>query len=222
MTPVARDVWLLDDWLPYLINVYVIRTPAGFVLIDGGTRWTVGGVLAQLRGLPLALVALTHAHPDHQGAAHEVCVRRRVPLACHEADVDTMEGRREMGPDNWLVKVLRGLWRGPPHPVSVRLKGGEMLGDWEVIHTPGHTPGHVVYFRREDGVAIIGDVLHNVSLTGGWGRLEYAPDIFNESPAGARRAVKVLAGLRPRRLLPGHGPPSEDAARLDELAGGAG
>ncbi len=221
MTHVARDVWRLDALIPGLINLYVIRTQAGYVLIDGGTRWTVGGTLRQLRGLPMAMMALTHAHPDHQGAAHEACVHRKVPLACHEADADVMEGRRPMGPNNWLVKILRRMFAGPPHPVSVRFKGGEMLGQWEVVHAPGHTPGHVVYFRHTDRVAILGDVIRNASLRGGWGRLAYTPDVFNESPAGARQAVRVLAALRPRLLLPGHGPPSDDIAGLERLAGHA-
>jgi glyoxylase-like metal-dependent hydrolase (beta-lactamase superfamily II) len=219
MTPVARDVWRLSGLIPGLVNMYLLRVPAGFVLIDAGTGWTVGGTLRQLRGLPLTMVALTHAHPDHQGAAHEVCRRFRVPLACHEADADAMEGRRPMEPNNWLVKMLRRGFSGPPHPVSIRFRGGEKVGEWEVVHTPGHTAGHVVFLRRSDGVAVAGDVIRNASVTGGWGRLALTPDIFNVSPPGALESVRALAMLRPSLLLPGHGPPSRDIARLGLLAG---
>jgi len=219
MNEVAPGVWRMSGIIPCLINVYLIRTTRGEVLIDAGMRWMAGGLVRALRGRPLAMVALTHVHPDHQGAAHAICTRRCVPLACHEADADVMEGRRRVGPPTWLVSLADMAWSGPAHPVSVRWKGGESLGEWEVIHAPGHTAGHVIYFRRSDGVAVAGDVLRNASLRGGFGRLAHTPDAFNESPAGARQAVRILHGLRPSLLCLGHGPPSRDVDRLARLAG---
>src|SRR4051812_40649173 len=124
MRQITEGVWQVSGFAPGLINAYLVRTEQGDVLIDALTRWATGMILRQLRGRRLAMVALTHAHPDHQGAAAEVCRRFRVPLACHEADVDVMEGRRRMGPPP-LVPVFARLWAGPPHPVSVRWAGGE-------------------------------------------------------------------------------------------------
>jgi glyoxylase-like metal-dependent hydrolase (beta-lactamase superfamily II) len=219
MREAAPGVFLLDAFLPCVINVWLIRTSVGDVVIDAGTRWNSGGLLAQIRRTNLVMVALTHVHPDHQGAAHEVCTRRGVPLACHEADADVMEGRRPMGPSNALARVAGMVWTGPPHPVSVRFKGGERIGEWEVVHAPGHTMGHVIYFRRSDGVAVIGDVVRNASLRGGFGSLSHTPDIFSEDPAMARRAERILWDLKPTLLCPGHGPPTRDIAALGRLVG---
>src|SRR5262245_20159726 len=142
MVEVADGVWRLGALLPWVINIYLIRTPEGDVLIDGGTRWAAGRVLRELRGRRLAMVALTHVHPAHQGVVAAVCRRFGVPLACHEADVDVMEGRSPMHPLNPLTRLFGRLWSGPPWPVSVRWRGGEALGEWRVVHLPGHTPGH--------------------------------------------------------------------------------
>src|SRR5438045_3591410 len=157
MREVARGLWLLSGTPRDLINVYL----AGDVLIDGATRWARERVLRQVEGRPLRLVALTHCHPDHQGVARTVCKRFGVPLACHEADVPAMEGRSPMLPDNRLVRALSLLWSGPPHPVDRPLRDGDEVGEFRVVHTPGHTPGHVVFFRDSDRVAVVGDlVLH--------------------------------------------------------------
>ena len=66
MREVTEGVHQLWGWLPHVINMYLVSTPDGDVLIDAGTRWTTGRLLRQLRGRKLAMVALTHAHPDHQ------------------------------------------------------------------------------------------------------------------------------------------------------------
>src|SRR6516162_6659267 len=117
MRELADGVWQLPGLIPHVINTYLIRTGEGDVLIDAGTRWAAGRILRALRGRKLALVALTHAHPDHQGAAAEVCRRFRVPLACHEADADAVEGKSRMQPRTPIVRLFEPLLAGPPWPV---------------------------------------------------------------------------------------------------------
>ncbi len=218
MQELAPGVWQVALILPHVINAYLVRTPAGDVLIDAGTRWAAGHVLRQLRGRPLCLVALTHAHPDHQGSAAEVCRRRKVPLACHSADVAVMEGRAPMLPRNAVARLADRLWSGPPHPVEIRWQGGEMLGDFRVVHTPGHAPGHVVFFREADGVAIVGDVVRNINWLSGAPCVWEPPPIFSVDPAQNRESIRLLASLRPTLVLPGHGRPLRDVAALTRYA----
>src|SRR4051794_7806345 len=130
MRQAAEGVWQLSAIVPHLINRWLVETPAGDVLIDAGPRWDVGGLLRQLRHRRLGVGALTHVPPHHQGAAHEACTRGGVPLACHEADADVMEGKRPMRPTTPLSRFAQLVWSGPPHPVAVRWKGGEAMGDW--------------------------------------------------------------------------------------------
>jgi glyoxylase-like metal-dependent hydrolase (beta-lactamase superfamily II) len=215
MHEVAPGVWQLHGIVPHVINTYLIRTGTGEALIDTGTPWSAGRVLRQLRNRPISLVALTHVHPDHQGSAAEICTRLRVPLACHEADAGVMEGRAPMAPRIWfLPPAFDRILSGPPHPVALRWRGGEMLGEFRVLHAPGHTPGHVIYFREADGVAIAGDVVRNVCWPGGARAME-PPGIFTVDMAQNRQSMRLLASLRPRLVLCGHGPPLHDMAALD-------
>src|SRR5438552_14586063 len=94
MREVADGLWHLAGGPLGLVNAYLM----GDVLVDAGIRWATSRILRQLRGRPVRLLALTHCHPDHQGAASAVCNRLGVPLACHEADVPAMEGRAPMQP----------------------------------------------------------------------------------------------------------------------------
>src|SRR5271165_416656 len=101
MREVADGVWQLAGFPRDMFNVYLM----GDVLVDAATRWARWRIVRQVRDRPLRMVALTHCHPDHQGAARALCRRFGVPLACHEADVPAMEGRTSMQPDNRLMRL---------------------------------------------------------------------------------------------------------------------
>ncbi|MHC5543266.1 MBL fold metallo-hydrolase, partial [Singulisphaera rosea] len=87
MKHLADDLEQLDGFPSNAINVYLV----GDILIDAGTRFDRGRILRQLRGRPLRAHALTHAHPDHQGASHAVCETFDIPLWCGERDADAAE-----------------------------------------------------------------------------------------------------------------------------------
>jgi glyoxylase-like metal-dependent hydrolase (beta-lactamase superfamily II) len=213
MEVVAEGVWLLAGSPRHVINVYL----AGDVLIDAGTRWARRRVLGQLRGRPLSLVALTHCHPDHQGMAAAVCGRWRVPLACHEADVPAAEGRAPMQPRSSLIRLFGPLWAGPPHPVGRVLRDGDEVGGFRVVHAPGHTPGHVFYFRESDRLCVAGDVLANVNVLTGRAGLREPPGVFSADPSLNRRSVRRLLELRPSVVCFGHGPPLRDVGQLERF-----
>jgi glyoxylase-like metal-dependent hydrolase (beta-lactamase superfamily II) len=210
---VADGVWQFSDPLQSL-NVYL----ADGVLIDAATRWHRPAILRALTGRPVRLVALTHCHPDHQGAAKAVCDRFGVALACHEADADAMEGRKPMPPLNGLGAAGGWTLAGPPHPVSRRLRDGDWVGDFRVIHAPGHTPGHVIFFRDRDRLAVIGDVLGHMEMLTGRVRLVEPPAFFASNVAENRRSIRLLADLRPEAVLFGHGPPLRNSDALTQFA----
>ena len=53
-------------------------------------------------------------------------------------------------PRHWLSGTIGALWTGPPHPVSRRLGEGDEVGSFMVIETPGHTAGHISFWREAD------------------------------------------------------------------------
>jgi glyoxylase-like metal-dependent hydrolase (beta-lactamase superfamily II) len=215
MRLLAKDVWQLAgsprDWF----NVYLVED----VLIDGATRWAKRRILRQLQNRSVRLVALTHCHPDHQGAAKAVCDQFGVPLACHEADVPAMEGRRPMMPHNRVIRLGERIWAGPPHPVGQVLRDGDEVAGFRVIHAPGHTPGHVIFFRERDRVAIVGDVLVNTNFLRRRRFLGEPPAAFTVDVEQNRRAIQLLAELEPRLVCFGHGPPLRRLEQLEEFAG---
>lgn len=212
MRQIAKDVWQLHGFPANAFNVYLV----GDVLIDAGTRWARSRIVRQLQGRKLSLLALTHVHPDHQGAASVVCDRFRVPLACHEADVAFMEGRALMVPHNRLLRLGDIFWAGPPVRVGRVLHDGDEVAGFRVVHTPGHTPGHVVFFRESDRLAIAGDLLANANFIKGEG-LGLPPWFFSDDPRQNLRSVFVLHRLRPSVVCFGHGPPLREPRLLDEF-----
>jgi glyoxylase-like metal-dependent hydrolase (beta-lactamase superfamily II) len=214
MREIADGLWQLAGFPPDWFNVYL----AGDVLIDAGTRWALPRIRRQLRGRRVRLLALSHCHPDHQGSAAELCRRLGVPLACHEADAPAVEGHGPMLPDHWLMRLGLRVWAGPPWPVGRVLHDGDEVAGFRVVHAPGHTPGHVVFFRAADRVALAGDLLANAHALAGRPWLREPPAILSADVAENRRSVRLLAGLGPALVCFGHGPPLRDPRLLQEFA----
>jgi hydroxyacylglutathione hydrolase len=215
MREVAADVWLLDGFPPYGINVYL----AGDVLIDAATRLARRRVIAQLEGHRLSAHALTHVHPDHQGASRAVCERFGVPLWCGERDAHAMEtGDWSTQQDPSLVAHLQWrCWAGPPHPVARRLREGDEVAGFQMIETPGHSPGHVALWRAGDRTLIAGDVLTNIDTVTGVRGLHEPRPVFTPDPVRNRASARRLADLEPAVVLFGHGPPLRDPRRWREF-----
>ncbi|HEY2537690.1 MAG TPA: MBL fold metallo-hydrolase [Solirubrobacteraceae bacterium] len=216
MKQLAEDVHQLKGWPRNAINVYVI----GDVLIDAATRQAEKRIMRQLAGRKITAHALTHAHPDHQGASHAICERLNIPLWCGQGDIPAMEtpgGIKNPKAPGWLNRVQERFWVGPPHPVSRALGEGDEVAGFTVLETPGHAPGHVSYWRESDRTLIIGDVLGNMNFITGIPGLNTPPDMFTPDPARNRESARRLAELRPALACFGHGAPLRDPGKLAEF-----
>jgi glyoxylase-like metal-dependent hydrolase (beta-lactamase superfamily II) len=211
----ADDLWLLRGQPPYFINVYLI----GDVLIDAATRRAGRRILSQLRGRDVSAHALTHAHPDHQGASREVCQALDIPLWCHEDDADAMEQGTipSTQPDHLINRVIERFWLGPPHPVARRLQEGDEVAGFTVLHVPGHSAGHVAYWRESDRALIVGDVITNIDTITGLPGLHEPKTFFTPDPARNRESVRRLAALEPELVCFGHGRALRDPRKLSEF-----
>ena len=218
MKQLADGVFQLRGFPPNAINAYL----AGDVLIDAATRRGERRILRELRGRALSAHALTHAHADHQGASSAVCVAFGVPYWVGERDVDAAEGGPEAvsrhqrpGPINRFQKRF---WTGAGHPVGRALKEGDTVGDFTVLEVPGHSAGHVAYWRERDGVLILGDVVNTMNLLTTREGLREPPLLFTPDPARNRVSIRRLAALRPALICAGHGPPLRDPETLMAFA----
>jgi hydroxyacylglutathione hydrolase len=216
MKQFAPGVWRLKEFPAPTINCYLV----GDVLIDAGRTWDRRRIMSEIEGRELSILALTHVHPDHQGAAKDVCEARGIPLACHADDVDAMEGRRpvqEASADNPINRFIARVWQGPPYKVERVFNEGDEIAGMRVIHAPGHARGEVIFFRDSDRVAICGDVIRNMSYATGLPGIKQPPPLFTYDMAENRRSIRKLADLNPSLILAGHGPAVTDMAKFERF-----
>jgi len=217
MKKLAEDVYLLRGFPPNAINVYLV----GDVLVDAATKQAKGRIMRQIRGHAVRAHALTHAHPDHQGSSHAICELLGIPLWCGAEDVPAMETpgaiKNSQAP-GWLNRFQERFWTGPAHPVARALREGDEVAGFTVLEVPGHSLGHVAYWRESDRVLILGDVLNNMNLMTGVPGLREPPDVFTPDPPRNRESARRLIALEPELVCFGHGPPLRDAHAFQDFA----
>lgn len=219
MKELAPGLFQLRGFPPQGINVYLM----GDVLVDAATRRAGKRILGQLKGRPVTAHALTHAHPDHQGASHEVCSALGIPFWVGERDADAAEDPRliaERQPDTRINRIANRFWTGPGHPVDRRLREGDDVAGFAVLDVPGHSAGHVAYWRESDRTLVLGDVLNNMDVATGRRGLREPKWFFTPDPVRNRESIRKLAALEPALVCFGHGPPLRDPAALAEFAAG--
>ncbi|MBA2504419.1 MAG: MBL fold metallo-hydrolase [Thermoleophilaceae bacterium] len=206
MRQVAPGLFQLRGLVPNLINAYVMD---GY-LVDARTRLARRRILRELDGVDLHAHVLTHVHADHQGASKAVCEARGLELWCPEGEVAAMEtGEWGLGqqPRNLDTNLQRRFWKGPPHPVARALREGDTVGSFTVLEAPGHSPGHIVYWRESDRILVAGDVINTINTTTGLPQVKEPPRKYTPDPARNRESIRRLAELRPELICVGHGRP---------------
>lgn len=224
MRRLAPDVFQLEGRPRSAFNVYLLDD----VLLDAGTRHARRRILRQLEGVTVKAHAITHGHSDHQGSSHAVCEALGLPLWCparEQAAVETGE-LASLVPSNLITRWQLRNWAGPANPVARALVAGDHVGSFEVLDTPGHSPGHISLWRAADRVLIAGDVLFNRHPVTGRPGLHEPPSGFTVDPELNRRSIHALAALEPSLSCFGHGPPLRGpealiafAAALQQRAG---
>ena len=216
MKELAPGVWQLGGFPPNSINVYVIDD----VLIDASTRYAGRRILRQIKGREITAHALTHAHPDHQGASHRVCTELGIPFWVGELDIPAAENPELIGdrqPDHPVAQFFHKTCTGPGHKVDRPLAEGDAVGSFTVLDVPGHSAGHVAFWREADRVLVAGDVLNSANPFTGLPGLRLPYDFFTPDPETNRRSAKRLGELEPELVLLGHGAPVRDRRKFSEF-----
>ena len=189
-------------------NCYLVADEAsGQAVLFDAPNDTVTPLLAEARsrGWDLIGLWLTHGHFDHIADHPEVS--RQFPNAkvfVHRLDDPKLHRPNSAGmllPFSIVPRQADGFVED-----GQRLKIGTI--DVEVIHTPGHSPGHVMYHLPVERVLIGGDLI----IMGAVGRTDFA----DSSPAALNASIRRVMRLPPEtQLLPGHGEPSTLQEELD-------
>lgn len=209
MEEIQRDLYLIRGFPKYSINIYVI----GDVLIDAGTRFAKNRILRDLRQHKINAHAITHAHPDHQGASAAVCDALNIPLWCPVGDATSMATGDLRGtmPSNMITRLQMKVWAGPAYEVYRELQDGDEIGvGFVTVNTPGHSPGHVSFWRESDRTLVIGDALFGGDPITQQVGLQEPPQMYTINPAQNRDSLRRLTMYRPKTICFGHGPPLRD------------
>lgn len=165
--------------------------------IDGGDAWVVDPgadeeaivKAAEAEGAKIAGVLLTHAHFDHIGAIPGIKARfPEAPVYVHPSD-EVMFGH----PFNRLPPEY------PSFPKPAGVVDARKFPLAEVIETPGHTPGGVCYYFKEDGILLSGDTL----FAGSVGRTDFPGGSMTTLVESLKKLKALPDGTK---VIPGHGP----------------
>ena len=224
----APGVWRIPTAPWDLVNTFVFRDDDGQVtLVDAGLKSAPPQILAGLEQIGSApqdvtRVVLTHAHGDHAGGAEVLRTRLGLAgVAAHGNDANYL--RTGTSPANG--RLIRRFGAFGAVPVTEELYDGQLVevgGGLRVVHTPGHTPGHVSLLHERTALLITGDAIWNMTGHRSWpvlalctdagltletaavlGELEYDTVAFTHGPeirTDAREAVRSFLA-HPRRFL---------------------
>jgi glyoxylase-like metal-dependent hydrolase (beta-lactamase superfamily II) len=201
-----------------VVNCFLVDNDGALTLIDTGIEGAekkIFKALAEIGRGPsdIKQVILTHLHPDHAGSAAAIQKLLNVPVYAHHADAVLIEqgiGMREPmtrmpGFISWMIYNLM-LKKAPKTitPVSniIDLSDGQLLPiltGVKIIHSPGHSAGHICLLFEQEQLLIAGDICMNTN------GLEYS--ILYEDVALAKQTIKDVSKCNFNIACFGHGKP---------------
>ena len=223
------------------VGAYFVDTPenadGSWVLVDTGLPMSDGKIQRAAQSKygdrkPSAIV-LTHGHFDHAGAALALAEQWNVPIYAHRLEMPYLTGKSDYPPQDPIVGgAIAFMSRFFPHSgydfgsrVHAIPENGEIaeLPNWKILHTPGHTAGHISLWRENDCTLLAGDALTTMNLDSWISQItekqEFCPPPapFTTDWQAARRSVGFLADLEPKVVGAGHGKPIADADTAQQL-----
>ena len=203
-----------------LVNSFALVDDDGQVtLVDCGTKGApkkLVAALAEIGAAPadVTRIVLTHAHPDHAGGAEALRRASGAPLSIHTADASYARAGTPPPRDRsfWFGRLLQRLPGGefPAVDVADELVDGQVLdvaGGLRVVHTPGHSPGHVSLLHEPSGVLITGDALWN------WRGIGWSIKFLCTDYRMSQQTAHTLGDLEYTVAAFTHGPEIRHAAR---------
>ncbi|WP_037600907.1 MBL fold metallo-hydrolase [Streptacidiphilus rugosus] len=200
----APNVWRIPAGPFDFVNAFVLLDDDGQVtLVDTGMASSGGRIEAGLalagKGLSdITRIVLTHAHGDHAGGAARIAEQSGAGVSIHEIDAPfAREGKAPPRDQSTFLGRMVSKQDAkkpafPPVIIGEEFKDGDVLpiaGGLRVVHTPGHSPGHVALLAETTGVLITGDSIWNIR------RMKWSVKAFCQDIRLNRQTAHVLGEL---------------------------
>jgi glyoxylase-like metal-dependent hydrolase (beta-lactamase superfamily II) len=203
------------------VHAFLIDDGHDLTLIDTLYDTDGGRILAAIRRLgrtprDLTRIVLTHGHRSHLGGLAALKRLSGATVYAHAWEADIIAGERKAQPVTWRpVRPLRTWWQiyhlqlginlgfgsHPACPIDRAVDEGDALGPLQVVHAPGHSPGHLALFWPERKTLFAGDAIATwPALAPGW-------PSFTLNPTKHRDSLRRMAELEPSVVAVGHGEP---------------
>ena len=204
-----------------------------WVLIDTGLIGTKGFIRSAAaerfgRDSRPAAIVMTHGHFDHVGALEDLAEEWDTPVYAHPLEHPYLNGQAAYPPGDPSVgggamAALARFYPRKPVDVSSRLRAlpedgsVPVMPGWRWVHTPGHSVGHVSFWREQDRSMIVGDAFVTTGQESAYAvavqraEMHGPPMYFTVEWDKAKDSVARLAALEPELVITGHGEPMHGA-----------
>jgi hydroxyacylglutathione hydrolase len=167
-------------------NCYLVNG----IIIDPGDDAEY--IISHCKTKPVTIVA-THGHFDHILAAYALQLAYNIPFIMHEADAFLLQTMQSS------AKHFLHITTDPPPKITKYIEGGDTIGDFTVMHTPGHTPGSICLYSKKENVLFSGDTIF---AGGAVGRTDHT----YSDPLALSQSIQKILSLPPEtKILSGHG-----------------
>lgn len=220
---IAAGVYSLTTTKGFDVHAFLIDTGDGLLLIDTlfdpvptivtNEIHRLGRTLADLH-----TIVLTHAHRSHLGGLAALKRLSEATVCAHAWEIDIIAGERNAQAVSWRPQTPLNTYHyqiannlnvasHPPCRVDQPVEDGDQLGPLEVIHAPGHSPGHLAFYLPEQRVLFTGDaVVTSPKFMGGW------PG-FTLNAEQQAATLRRLAAYDVEVVAVGHGEPIIEQAK---------
>ena len=216
MKQVIPGLWIIDE-IGEGVHCYLWEWEQGYTLIDTGFPKDARTILDALVSNKVALhnlrrIIITHADPDHSGGLAQLKRATQAQIVCHAVEREYLEFPQRRRVSAWYMRLpLLAASLVPSYhlravvPDVLVVDGQELPEGFLVVHTPGHSPGHISLLHRGRRLLIAGDALSNRD-----GKLRVNGSKFTADLPNAQRSIWKLAkryGDDFETVVFGHGPP---------------
>ncbi|MBO9660660.1 MAG: MBL fold metallo-hydrolase [Chitinophagaceae bacterium] len=234
---VTADVYYFTQ---QIVNVIFLENAEAdtWVLIDAGMPYGGQKIIdmaeKKFGSKPPAAILLTHGHFDHVGGIKKLLEKWDVPVFAHRDEFPFLTGKQaysepDTSVEGGVLAKISSLYPNEPVDISVNLYelpvdgSVPLLPAWQWVHTPGHSPGQVAFFRQADRILISGDAIITVRQDSLYRVLIQKEEVcgppvyLTTDWDAAEDSVRKLAALNPEWMIGGHGQAMHGLQLRDEL-----